>query len=200
MTVSLSDLNPAQHDAAATTEGPLLVLAGAGSGKTRVLTYRIANLVGAKGIQPHQILAITFTNKAAAEMKARLGSIIGSGLRGMWVMTFHAMCVRMLRADADRIGYDRNFTIYDTDDTKRMIKAVMAEFELDEKRYPVNGILGRISSAKSELIEPAEFESTAVSPLDKAAAKVYKRYKARMKSANAMDFDDLLVQAHRLLA
>jgi len=199
MTVSLTDLNPAQHDAAVTTDGPLLVLAGAGSGKTRVLTYRIAHLVETC-VSPHEILAITFTNKAAAEMKQRLGEIIGPGVRAMWVMTFHAMCVRMLRGDAERVGYDRTFTIYDTDDTKRMIKAVMAEFELDEKRYPVNGILGRISSAKGELIEPAEFESTAVTPLDKAAAKVYKRYRARMRDANAMDFDDLLVEAHRLLA
>ncbi len=200
MTYSLSDLNPAQRDAAVTTEGPLLVLAGAGSGKTRVLTHRIAHLVTEKRVSPAEILAITFTNKAAAEMKERLSEIVGGSVRAMWVMTFHAMCVRMLRADADRIEYDRNFTIYDTDDTKRMIKAVMAELELDEKRYPVNGILGRISSAKSELVGPADFEGAAVTPLDKAAAKVYKRYRARMRSACAMDFDDLLVEAHRLLA
>ncbi|PKQ10263.1 MAG: DNA helicase UvrD, partial [Actinobacteria bacterium HGW-Actinobacteria-9] len=200
MTVSLSDLNPAQHDAVTTTEGPLLVLAGAGSGKTRVLTYRIAHLVSDLHVPASEILAITFTNKAAGEMKVRLGDVIGPAVRAMWVMTFHAMCVRMLRGDADKLGYDRNFTIYDTDDTKRMIKAVMAEFELDEKRYPVNGIIGRISSAKSELIGPGDYTAAAVSPLDKAAAKVYARYAVRMKACNAMDFDDLLVEAHRLLA
>lgn len=207
MTVNLSDLNPAQRDAVEAVDGPLLVLAGAGSGKTRVLTYRVAHLVDDLRVSPGEILAITFTNKAAGEMKERLGEIVGTGVRAMWVMTFHAMCVRMLRADAERVagsveqgGYDRNFTIYDTDDTKRMLTAVMAEFELDPKRYPVNGILGRISSAKSELIGPSEFEKSAVSPLDKATAKVYKRYRARMRDANAMDFDDLLVNAHTLLA
>jgi DNA helicase-2/ATP-dependent DNA helicase PcrA len=200
MTISLADLNPAQHDAATTTEGPLLVLAGAGSGKTRVLTQRIAHIVGDKDASPHEILAITFTNKAAAEMKERLGELCGGAVRAMWVMTFHAMCVRMLRADADKLGFDRNFTIYDTDDTKRMLKSVMADLEIDEKRYPVNGVLGRISSAKNELIDAGEFASTAVTPMDKTAAKVFARYRERMKAANAMDFDDLLVEAHRLLS
>ena len=200
MTISLSDLNPAQHDAATNTEGPLLVLAGAGSGKTRVLTYRIAHIVGDLGVSPHQILAITFTNKAASEMKERLGDLCGAAVRAMWVMTFHAMCVRMLRADADRLGFDRTFTIYDTDDTKRMLKAVMAELEIDEKRYPVNGVLHRISSAKNELMSAEEFASTAVTPMDKTAAKIFGRYQSRMRAANAMDFDDLLVETHRLLA
>jgi DNA helicase II / ATP-dependent DNA helicase PcrA len=200
MTVDLSDLNPAQHDAVTTTEGPLLVLAGAGSGKTRVLTHRIAHIVGDLGASPTEILAITFTNKAAEEMRSRLGGLCGPGVRAMWVMTFHAMCVRMLRADAERAGLTRSFTIYDADDAKRMITSVMKDLELDPKRYPPNAIAARISAAKNELIEPAEFASTAVSPVDKAAAKVFPRYRARVREANALDFDDLLVEAHRLLA
>jgi DNA helicase II / ATP-dependent DNA helicase PcrA len=200
MTVDLSDLNPAQHDAVTTTEGPLLVLAGAGSGKTRVLTHRIAHIVGDVGASPTEILAITFTNKAAEEMRSRLGGLCGPGVRAMWVMTFHAMCVRMLRSDAERAGLTRSFTIYDADDAKRMITSVMKDLELDPKRYPPNAIAARISAAKNELIEPAEFASTAVSPVDKAAAKVFPRYRARVREANALDFDDLLVEAHRLLA
>jgi DNA helicase-2/ATP-dependent DNA helicase PcrA len=200
MTVDLSDLNPAQHDAVTTTEGPLLVLAGAGSGKTRVLTHRIAHIVGDLGASPAEILAITFTNKAAGEMRSRVGGLCGPGVRAMWVLTFHAMCVRMLRADAERAGLTRSFSIYDSDDTKRMITSVMKDLELDHKRYPPNAIAARISAAKNELIEPAEFATTAVSPMDKAAAKVFPRYRARVREANALDFDDLLVEAHRLLA
>ena len=183
-----------------TTDGPLLVLAGAGSGKTRVLTYRIAHLIGDLRVSPAEILAITFTNKAAAEMRERLGALVGPGVRSMWVMTFHAMCVRMLRADAELLGFTRNFTIYDADDSKRMLKDVMRELEIDEKHYPVNGVANRISSAKNELLTPAEFAAKAVSPLDKKAAQVYARYQQRLLAANAMDFDDLLVNAYRLLA
>ena len=200
MTIPLDDLNPAQLDAVTTSQGPLLVLAGAGSGKTRVLTSRIAHLVRDHGVSPYEIMALTFTNKAAGEMKERLGEIVGPGVRAMWVMTFHAMCVRMLRADADQLGYDRTFTIYDTDDTKRMFRLVMSELELDEKRYPLNGVMHRISSAKNELLGPEEFAAKAFSPLDKAAVKVFVRYRERMREANAMDFDDLLVNAHTLLA
>ena len=200
MTIELSELNPAQRDAALATDGPLLVLAGAGSGKTRVLTYRIARLIGELGVSAAEILAITFTNKAAEEMRTRLGELCGPCVRAMWVLTFHAMCVRMLRADAERVGLTRTFTIYDTDDAKRMIASVMAELEYDPKRYPANAIMHRISAAKNELIEPAEFAQTVVSPLDKAAAKVFPLYRKRMREANALDFDDLLVEAHRLLA
>ncbi|HET6352483.1 MAG TPA: UvrD-helicase domain-containing protein, partial [Coriobacteriia bacterium] len=199
MTIDLTSLNPAQRRAVETTDGPLLVLAGAGSGKTRVLTFRIAHLVADLGVSPHEILAITFTNKAAAEMRERLGAQLGYGVRAMWVMTFHAMCVRMLRADAERLGYSRNFTIYDDDDSKRMIKEVMRELDIDDKRYPVNAVRGRISSAKSELVDPEAFGVKAFSPLDKAAGRIFARYQERCKQANAMDFDDLLVEAHRLL-
>lgn len=201
MTISYIDLNPIQRDAVINTDGPLLVLAGAGSGKTRVLTCRIAHIITALDVSPYEVLAITFTNKAAAEMKQRLGELCGSAaVRAMWVMTFHAMCVRMLRADAERIGFQRSFTIYDTDDTKRMLKSVMSELGIDEKRYPANAVLHRISSAKNELIDAEEFASTAVTPIDKVAAKVFMRYSTRMREANAMDFDDLLVEAHRLLS
>ncbi len=198
--MNLSDLNPAQHDAVMTTEGPLLVLAGAGSGKTRVLTSRIAHIVGDLGVSAAEILAIAFTNKAAGEMRERLGDQCGPCVRAMWVMTFHAMCVRMLRADAEAVGLTRSFTIYDADDAKRMITSVMKDLELDPKRYPPNAIAARISAAKNELIEPAEFAEAAVSPIDKAAARVFPRYRARTREANAFDFDDLLVEAHRLLA
>jgi DNA helicase-2/ATP-dependent DNA helicase PcrA len=198
--MDFSHLNPAQHDAVMATEGPLLVLAGAGSGKTRVLTNRIAHLVGDLGVSPAEILAITFTNKAAGEMRSRLGALCGASVRAMWVSTFHAMCVRILRTDAERIGLTRSFTIYDADDSKRMITSVMKDLELDPKRYPPNGIVARISAAKNELIDVKEFAEKATSPLDKAAAKVFRRYRSRMCEANALDFDDLLVEVHRLLA
>ncbi len=200
MPVDLSSLNEAQREAVLATEGPLLVLAGAGSGKTRVLTFRIAHIVGDLRVSPAEILAITFTNKAAEEMRTRLGELIGPGVRSMWCMTFHAMCVRMLRLDAEKVGYTRHFSIYDDDDRKRMITRVLEELGIDDKRYPPNAIAARISSAKSELVAPDEFAAKATSPLDKMAAKVFPRLKTRMREANAMDFDDLLVEAHRLLA
>lgn len=193
MAVDLNDLNAAQREAVECTRGPLLVLAGAGSGKTRVLTYRIAHLIEDEGVYPWTILAITFTNKAANEMRERLGSLIGSSVRGMWVSTFHSMCVRILRADADLLGFTKNFTIYDTDDQKRLIKAIMAELDINIKIYPVNSVINRISQAKNELIVPAEFEREARDPLGKVVGRIYKRYAERLKNANAMDFDDLLL-------
>ncbi len=203
--LDLTSLNPAQRQAVETTEGPLLVLAGAGSGKTRVLTYRIAHLVADLAVSPAEILAITFTNKAAAEMRDRLGRLLGGigapwDPRSMWVLTFHAMCVRMLRADGHLLGFTSNFTIYDDDDSKRLFREVMRELELDEKRFPLNSARGRISAAKNELVGPVEFEAKVFSPLDKAAAKVYPLYQRRLKANNAMDFDDLLVNAHKLLS
>jgi DNA helicase II / ATP-dependent DNA helicase PcrA len=200
MAIDLTSLNPAQREAVMTTDGPLLVLAGAGSGKTRVLTFRIAHLIGDLGVSPHEILAITFTNKAAGEMRERLGELCGPCVRSMWVLTFHAMCVRMLRADGEMLGFSRNFTIYDQDDSKRMLKEVMRSLEIDEKVYPVNGMQHRISSAKNELVTAEEFVAKAVSPMDKKAALVFPRYQARLKAANAMDFDDLLLNAYRLLS
>jgi DNA helicase-2/ATP-dependent DNA helicase PcrA len=198
MTVDLSPLNPAQRDAVTTTEGPLLVLAGAGSGKTRVLTYRIAHLVGDAGVPPHAILAITFTNKAAEEMRARLGELVGSTSRAMWVMTFHAFCVRVLRRDAGVLGYSPSFTIYDEDDRKRMLASVLTSLDIDLKRFPPSTFVSRISGAKNELVSAAEFAERAVSAPEKLAARVYTEYEKRLRDANAMDFDDLLVGAVRL--
>lgn len=194
----LDRLNPAQRDAASTTEGPLLVLAGAGSGKTRVLTTRIAYMLAERDVSPASILAITFTNKAAQEMRSRLERQVGSVARAMWVMTFHAMCVRVLRAEGQRIGYERGFTIYDADDSKRMVSRVMADLDIDPKKAPVKMIAGRISTAKNELVTPARFTEEATIPPLKLAAKVYPVYQQRLREANAMDFDDLLVNAWRL--
>ncbi|MBN2248086.1 MAG: UvrD-helicase domain-containing protein [Coriobacteriia bacterium] len=199
MTLSLDDLNPAQRDAVTTTEGPLLVLAGAGSGKTRVLTYRIAHLIGDRGISPASILAITFTNKAAAEMRGRLVDLIGPSARPMWVMTFHAFCVRLLRADGGRLGYSRSFSIYDDDDSRRLLTSALAELDLDQKMHPPKAIAGRISAAKNELLGPDAYRERAVIPPEKVAARVYELYQRRLAAANAMDFDDLLVNAERLL-
>ncbi|MHB1020350.1 MAG: ATP-dependent helicase [Coriobacteriia bacterium] len=199
MTLSLDVLNPAQRDAVDTTEGPLLVLAGAGSGKTRVLTYRIAHLVGDLGVSPASILAITFTNKAAAEMRERLIELIGPSARPMWVMTFHAFCVRLLRSDGGRLGYSRSFSIYDDDDSRRLLTSVLTELDLDLKAHPPKAIAGRISSAKNELLGPAAYRERAVIPPEKVAARVYELYQRRLAAANAMDFDDLLVNAERLL-
>ena len=149
MKIDLSVLNPAQRDAVTTTEGPLLVLAGAGSGKTRVLTYRVAHLVGDLGVPPHKILAITFTNKAAGEMRRRLADIVGPASRSMWVMTFHAFCVRVLRREAELLGHTSAFTIYDEDYRKLMLASVIAGLDIDAKRFPVSTFVGRISSAKN---------------------------------------------------
>jgi DNA helicase-2/ATP-dependent DNA helicase PcrA len=198
-TLPLDDLNPAQRDAVTTVSGPLLVLAGAGSGKTRVLTYRIAHLIRDHGVSPAQVLAITFTNKAAGEMRDRLQVLVGPSARAMWVMTFHAFCVRLLRADGGRLGYTRSFTIYDDDDTRRMMASVLVELDIDCKQFPAKAVAGRISAAKNELVGPAEYEARAVTPPEKATARAYRLYQQRLASANAMDFDDLLVCAERLL-
>ncbi len=197
--VDIDSLNPAQREAVVTTEGPLLVLAGAGSGKTRVLTYRIAHMIADLGIRPWQILAITFTNKAAAEMRERLGALLPNSTRGMWVCTFHAMCVRMLREDADLLGYTGQFTIYDDDDSRRLVRDIMAAMEIDQKQYPINMIRSKISTAKNAMIGPDEMASRADDPRTEKAARVYAELERRLRAANAMDFDDLLVRALELL-
>ena len=199
MPIDIETLNGPQREAVVTIDGPLLVLAGAGSGKTRVLTYRIANLIENHGVAPWEILAITFTNKAAAEMRERLNALVGPRCRGMWVSTFHSMCVRILRADAEKLGFTRNFTIYDTDDQKRLYKEIMAEFDIDPKRFPVNALMNRISTAKNELVVPGNFEKQASDPVGKVAARVYARLQERLRAANAFDFDDLLLYAYLLL-
>lgn len=197
--VDIDSLNPAQREAVLTTEGPLLVLAGAGSGKTRVLTFRIAHMLGDLGVKPWQVLAITFTNKAAAEMRERLAALIPSGTRGMWVCTFHAMCVRMLREDADLLGYTGQFTIYDDDDSKRMVRDIMQALGIEQKQFPINMIRSKISSAKNAMIGPEDMLKSADSSNDKKAAQVYLELERRLRAANAMDFDDLLVRALELL-
>ena len=191
-------LNEAQHEAVFYTEGPLLVLAGAGSGKTRVLTYRIAHLVQDKHVAPWEILAITFTNKAATEMRERLAQLIGSAARGMWVSTFHSMCVRILRSEAELLGFTSGFTIYDDDDSKRLVKEIMIELDINAKIFPMQAIRNRISTAKNELIVPGDFENQAKDPVGRVAASVYKRLQERLKAANAFDFDDLLVYTYLL--
>ena len=197
--VDIDSLNPAQREAVLTTEGPLLVLAGAGSGKTRVLTFRIAHMLGDLDVKPWQVLAITFTNKAAAEMRERLAALIPSGTRGMWVCTFHAMCVRMLREDADLLGYTGQFTIYDDDDSKRMVRDIMQALGIEQKQFPINMIRSKISSAKNAMIGPEDMLKSADSPNDKKAAQVYMELERRLRAANAMDFDDLLVRTLELL-
>ena len=198
--VDLSGLNPAQRTAVECTRGPLLVLAGAGSGKTRVLTYRIAHMISDEGIRPWQVLAITFTNKAAAEMRERLAALLPGGTRGMWVCTFHAMCVRILREDADLLGYEPNFAIYDDDDSKRLVRSIMADLNIDQKQYPLPAIRSRISSAKNALIGPEEMADSADAPIIAKTAQVYRELQRRLGRSNAMDFDDLLVNAYELLS
>ncbi len=198
MPIDLDSLNSAQKEACLCTEGPLLVLAGAGSGKTRVLTHRIAHLVEDLNVAPWEIMAITFTNKAAAEMRERLGSLIGAYARGMWVSTFHSMCVRILRSDCERLGFQKGFTILDDDDQKRMVKQITAELNIDERRYPERALRNKISALKNDLVTAEAYEDKADDPMAKTVARVYARLQERAKSQNAMDFDDLLLYTHLL--
>ena len=199
-TIDIDGLNPAQREAVLCTSGPLLVLAGAGSGKTRVLTYRIAHMIADEGVRPWQVLAITFTNKAAAEMRERLAQLLPGGTRGMWVCTFHAMCVRILREDPELVGYAPNFTIYDDDDSKRLVKSIMNDLDIDAKQFPPQAIRSLISTAKNALVSPDDMQGAAQTPLDRKAAQVYHSLQTRLERANAMDFDDLLVRAYELLS
>jgi DNA helicase II / ATP-dependent DNA helicase PcrA len=189
----LADLNPAQREAVLATEGPLLVIAGAGSGKTRVLTYRVAHLINAVGAKPNEILAITFTNKAAGEMKERLQRLLGASGRGLWILTFHAACGRILRREAQRLGYRSNFTIYDQADQIRLVKQCLEELERDPKRFTPRGIHNQISHAKNRLVSPDEYANQVQSFYDQTVADVYQLYQRRLFASNAVDFDDLLM-------
>ncbi len=193
-------LNEPQRETVYHTDGPLLILAGAGSGKTRVLTHRIAYLIGERGVNPWNILAITFTNKAAEEMRQRVDKLVGFGAESVWVSTFHSACVRILRRFIDRLGYENHFTIYDTDDQKTLIKEVCRKVDVDTKVFKERSLLSAISSAKNEMILPDEFELNAGGDFAKMKiAKVYREYEAQMRANNALDFDDLLVKTVQLL-
>lgn len=197
----LENLNQQQREAVLHTEGPLLVLAGAGSGKTRVLTHRIAYLVEEKGVRPRNILAITFTNKAAREMKERLEKLIGSAVNDLWVGTFHACCVRILRRDIERLGYDRNFVIYDTDDQQTLIKSCLEQLNLNEKNFPASSVLHAIGRAKDELIGPAQFQKMYASDYRmEKIGRIYELYQQKLKANNALDFDDIILLTIRLFS
>jgi DNA helicase-2/ATP-dependent DNA helicase PcrA len=189
----LADLNEAQREAVTTTEGPLLVVAGAGSGKTRVLTHRVAHLLVACGVEPNEILAITFTNKAAGEMRERIEGMLGPVARAIWILTFHAACGRILRREAERLGYRSNFTIYDQADQLRLVRQCLEELERDPKRFVPRGIHTQISNAKNQLVGPDEYAARVASFYDQTVADVYGLYQRRLFASNAVDFDDLLM-------
>lgn len=197
---SYETMNEMQQEAVTHTEGPLLILAGAGSGKTRVLTHRTAYLIEEAGVNPYHIMAITFTNKAAGEMRERIDDMVGYGSESIWVSTFHSSCVRILRRFIDRLGYDTNFTIYDGDDQKSLIKDICKRLEIDTKIYKERSFLGAISSAKDELVSPEEFTLRAQGDFAKLKqAQVYREYQASLKKNNALDFDDLIMKTVELL-
>ncbi|NKQ58157.1 DNA helicase PcrA, partial [Amycolatopsis sp. K13G38] len=195
----LDDLNPSQREAVTHAGAPLLVVAGAGSGKTRVLTRRIAYLLAARDVHPGQIMAITFTNKAAAEMRERVGELVGRRANAMWVSTFHSMCVRLLRREAKTLGMSSSFSIYDSDDTKRLITLVARDLDIDPKRYPARTLAVHISNLKNELIDPDGAKDKAANDLERRVAEVYVEYQRRLSQANAMDFDDLIMRTVELL-
>ena len=192
-------LNEEQKKGVFTTEGPVLLLAGAGSGKTRVLTHRIAYLIDELGVNSYHIMAITFTNKAAGEMKERVERLVGMGADSIWVTTFHSTCVRILRRFADRLGYDNSFTIYDTDDQKSVMKDVCKHLQIDTKQMKERTILSAISSAKNELVGVQEYETQAMGDFRKQkVAAAYREYQNILKKNNAMDFDDLIMNVVEL--
>src|SRR6202007_3047549 len=182
-----------QREPARATGGPVLVIAGAGSGKTRVLTRRIAHLLAAVGVKPPEILAITFTNKAAGEMRERLETLVGPPANALWVLTFHAACGRILRREAPRLGYRSNFTIYDQADQMRLTKQCLEELERDPQRFVPRGIHAQISAAKNQLVTPEEYAARVASFYDQTVAEVYDLYQRRLFASNAVDFDDLLM-------
>ena len=191
-------LNDKQKEAVFYSDGPLLILAGAGSGKTRVLTHRVAYLIHEKNVNPYNIMAITFTNKAAREMRDRINRLIGHGAEAVWVSTFHSACVRILRRYIDRIGYNNNFTIYDSDDQKTAIKAACKKLQVDTKFIKERAIMSAISMAKNNMITPEEYRNSADDIRTKIISKVYEEYQSRLKKNNALDFDDLLVKTIEL--
>jgi DNA helicase-2/ATP-dependent DNA helicase PcrA len=195
----IQGLNPAQQAAVIHTGGPLLVVAGAGSGKTRVLTRRIAYLMAARGVRPYEILAITFTNKAAGEMKERVAELVGSVAKSMWVSTFHSACVRLLRLEAHRLGFSNSFSIYDSADSLRLVTIVAKELNLDPKRYPPRQFQSMISNAKNELLGPQDYLNAATNQFEQVVADVYAFYQKRLQSANAMDFDDLILNTVKVI-
>lgn len=194
----VAGLNPQQKEAVLTTEGPVLILAGAGSGKTRVLTQRIAYLIGEKNTPPWSILAITFTNKAAREMKQRVASIVGREAEDIWISTFHSLCVRILRRDIDRLGINRNFSILDAGDQLSVIKQCMKDLNIDPKKFEPRSVLAEISGAKNELTEPAKYAELAGDPFQKTVARVYEAYQKKLRSNQSLDFDDLIMSTVRL--
>ncbi len=194
----LAGLNPAQRDAVEHIEGPLLIIAGPGSGKTRVITHRIAYLVRVCGVSPYRIAAVTFTNKAAREMRERLDRLLGARAQELTAGTFHAFCASILRRDGQVIGLDRSFVIYDQEDQQSLIKRAMEEANIDPKRYPVGAILSVISKAKSELLEPAQYAATVKSYYEEIVLRVYERYQGMLNQSNALDFDDLILRVVRL--
>ena len=196
----LEGLNPEQEQAVKHFKGPLLILAGAGSGKTRVLTHRIAYLIEEYGVNPWNILAITFTNKAAGEMRERVDNIVTSGAEYIWVSTFHSACVRILRRHIEALGYSRSFTIYDADDQRTLMRDILKYLQLDPKKFKERSVLGAISSAKDEMITPEEYERRAAGDyLKEIYARAYREYEKRLRDSNALDFDDLIVKTIQLL-
>lgn len=189
----LNGLNPEQQNAVKATEGPLLIMAGAGSGKTRVLTHRIGYLIVEKRVNPYNILAITFTNKAAREMRERIARMMGGTADEIWISTFHSMCVRILRRDIDRLGFNRNFTILDTTDQQSVVKGILKEKNIDPKKFDPRAILGSISSAKNELIDPEEYGKQAGDYFQRIVSDVYEEYQKRLRKNQALDFDDLIM-------
>jgi len=188
----LNDLNPVQQKAVSETEGPLLVFAGAGSGKTRVLTYRIAYLIEEKRVPPWNILAVTFTNKAADEMRERVDHLLGASAKGAWISTFHSACVRILRRHIDVLGFHKNFVIYDEQDQERHLKTVMKELDLDPKTYPPRAFLAAIEKLKNEGITPDQYKPSQFNIFQKRLALAYQRYQEDLRRNNALDFEDLL--------
>ena len=192
-------LNPKQKEAVLHTDGPLLILAGAGSGKTRVLTHRIAYLIDECGVNPWNIMAITFTNKAAGEMRERVDNLVGFGAESIWVSTFHSSCVRILRLHIENLGYTTSFSIYDSDDQKTLMRQVFKTLDIDTKQFKERSVLAAISSAKDKLIPPEEFLLNAGGDFrEKKTGEIYKEYQKQLKKNNALDFDDLIVKTVEL--